>query len=104
MLDLATDATRCAELRWVHIVSDSGSVRTFSRPSEFAPVLIGWGVFMTYLVVQCMAHQAFVSRVAVDLWDSIAWTCREWGIWIAITPVLLHSARKAVQAEMKAPY
>ncbi|NLG76447.1 MAG: LytTR family transcriptional regulator [Xanthomonadaceae bacterium] len=87
-----------------NIVSHSASVRTISGSSELAPVLIGWGVFMTYLVVQCMAHQAFVSQVAVDLWDSIAWACREWGVWIVMTPVLLRSVRKALRSETKAPY
>ena len=85
-------------------MSHSVPLPTYVRSNELAPVLIGWGIFIVYLIVQCIAHQAFVSRVAIDLWDSIAWACREWGIWVALTPLLLRSVRNALHADSKAPY
>ena len=81
------------------------TLRTFPalvpRPLKLAPLklaMTGWAVFFAYLVVQCLAHQAFVARVAVDAWDSVAWTIREWGIWLLLTPVLLWSVERLLRS------
>lgn len=82
-------------------MSRSLSIPASFRASYVGPVLLGWSAFIVYVTLQCIAHQAFVSRVAVDVWDSVTWTCREWGVWIAITPALLHFLRKALHSEVK---
>jgi hypothetical protein len=82
-------------------MSRSVSIPAFIGSSYVRPVLLGWSVFILYVTVQCVAHQAFVSQVAVDLWDSITWTFREWGVWIAVTPVLLHFLRRALHSDAR---
>jgi hypothetical protein len=82
-------------------MSGSVSISASIKPSYVRPVLLGWSVFILYVIVQCVAHQAFVSRVAVDVWDSIEWTFREWGVWIAVTPVLLHFLRRALHSDAR---
>lgn len=58
---------------------------------------IGWGGYMGFLIVYCLAHQAYVALAPVDLADSLLWTLREWGIWLGLTPVIstaLHHRRR----------
>ena len=82
-------------------MSRSVSIPASIGSSYVRPVLLGWSVFILYVTAQCVAHQAFVSRVAVDVWDSTEWTIREWGVWIVVTPVLLHFLRRALHSDAR---
>jgi LytTr DNA-binding domain len=85
-------------------VNQSIAIPAVARSGDVVPALIGWGTFLVFFVLQCLAHQVFVSRVAVDLIDSIIWASREWGIWLAISPILLRCVRHAAHAETKTRY
>ncbi len=57
-------------------------------PREWRLSLMGWGTYMGYLTLYCLAHQAYVALVPVDIADSVLWTLREWGLWLILTPAI----------------
>lgn len=66
-------------------------------PREWRLSLLGWGAYMGFLIVYCLAHQAYVALVPVDIADSLLWTLREWGLWLLLTPAIsaaLHHRRR----------
>lgn len=85
-------------------MNHSSTIPQYVRSGDLAPALIGWCTFAVFVVVQCLAHQAFVARVAVDLADAIICACREWGIWVVITPALFACVRHIQRSSTRTPY
>ena len=51
---------------------------------------IGWLVFMSVLCINCMVHSLFIIKEPINLIASIIWPIKQWGIWVLITPFILH--------------
>ncbi len=57
--------------------------------------VIGWGVFMSYLVIYCLLYIGVVKSTPVHLAESFVWVLREWGIWLLLTPLICTGLRAA---------
>lgn len=53
-----------------------------------------WGGYMLALTAYCMVHQVVVSSQTPDFSGSLIWILREWGIWLAITPLAFMTLRR----------
>src|SRR5690554_6770928 len=72
-------------------------------PREWRLSLVGWSTYMGYLTLYCLAHQAYVALVPVDIADSLLWTLREWGLWLLLTPAItaaLHQRRQLASSPL----
>ena len=85
-------------------MNHASMIPQYVRSGDVAPALIGWCTFAVFVVVQCLAHQAFVARVAVDLAEAIICVCREWGVWVVIAPALLACVRHMQRSSTRTPY
>src|SRR5690606_15098728 len=66
--------------------------------SDCRASFIGWGAYMGVLVVYCVLYTAIVEAAPVDLADSAVWPVREWGIWLALTPLVCAGLRALHEA------
>lgn len=85
-------------------MNHSSTIHQYVRSGDVAPALIGWCTCSVFVVVQCLAHQAFVARVAVDLAEAIICVCREWGVWVVIAPALFACVRHMQRSSGRMPY
>lgn len=65
-----------------------------SRAQDIKLSFLLWGAYMVVLTSYCLAYQYFVSSEKPDVLGCFAWILREWGMWMAITPVLFVALRR----------
>jgi len=61
--------------------------------SDCRASLVGWGAYIGVVVGYCALYTIFVEAAQVDLMQAAAWPLREWGGWLALTPLVCAGLR-----------
>ncbi|KAF7764258.1 hypothetical protein PCIT_b0208 [Pseudoalteromonas citrea] len=51
---------------------------------------IGWVMFMCLIFANCLINSVFIEHKSISLIDSITFPLQKWGIWLILTPFVLH--------------
>ncbi|TMP44741.1 hypothetical protein CWB96_05035 [Pseudoalteromonas citrea] len=51
---------------------------------------IGWVMFMCLIFANCLINSIFIEHKSINLIDSITFPLQKWGIWLILTPFVLH--------------
>jgi hypothetical protein len=61
---------------------------------ELSASFAGWGSYMALLAVYCLLYNGVVRSAPVQLLEGMAWSLREWGMWLLLSPLLCAALRR----------